>query len=154
MRQQSSRYTSDHRSSNRILSAELGLHHEDLLFVPAASQVIVSATHQLNSLLRAFLLTTFGLLLGSVERPLHAASLNGVRPLLVECFRSAHAASCDRALLRTEAMQRRAADRELYPCQTLLLGLQAEMVMAQLAEQRGAKALETMREAERLCAGL
>ena len=51
-------------------------------------------------------------------------------------------------------MQRRAADRELYPCQTLLLGLQAEVVMAQLAEQRGEKALQTLREAERLCTGL
>ena len=53
-----------------------------------------------------------------------------------------------------EAMQRRAADREIYPCQTLLLGLQAEVVMVQLAEQRGQKAFETLRESERLCARL
>ena len=120
----------------------------------AASQIIVSATHQLNSLVRALLLAAFGLLLGSVERPSHAASLNGVKPLLLECFRSAHAASCDRALSLSESMQRRAADRELYPCQTLLLGLQAEVVMVQLAEQRGQRAFETLRDSERLCAGL
>ena len=54
----------------------------------------------------------------------------------------------------TEAMQRRAADRQLYPCQTLLLGLQAEVVMVQLAEQRGQKAFETLRDSERLCADL
>ena len=122
--------------------------------MPAASGMMVSATHQLNSLVRALLLATVGLLLGSVERPSHAASLNGVKPLLLECFRSAHAASCDRALVLSESMQRRAADRELYPCQTLLLGLQAEVVMAQLAEQRGEKSLQTLREAERLCTGL
>jgi len=54
----------------------------------------------------------------------------------------------------TEAMQRRAADRQLYPCQTLLLGVQAEVVMLQLGEQRGQKVFETLRDSERLCAGL
>ena len=53
-----------------------------------------------------------------------------------------------------EELQQRAADREFYPCQTLLLGLQAEVVMAQLGERRGDKALITMRDSERLCSGL
>ena len=97
---------------------------------------------------------TITIVIGSVEAPVHAASLDGVRPLLLACFRSANASSCDRALVLTEVMQRRASDRELYPCQTLLLGLQAEVVMVQLAEQRGQKAFETLRDTERLCAGL
>ena len=97
---------------------------------------------------------TVALVIGSVEAPVHAASLDGVRPILMACFQSADATSCDRALVLTEALQRRAADREFYPCQTLLLGLQAEVVMVQLAEQRGQKAFETLRESERLCAGL
>ena len=94
------------------------------------------------------------LVIGSFEMPVHAASLDGVRSLLLACFKSANASSCDRALVLTEAMQRRAADRQLYPCQTLLLGLQAEVVMVQLAEQRGQKAFETLRDSELLCAGL
>ncbi len=97
---------------------------------------------------------TIALVIGSVAAPVHAASLVGVRPLLLACFKSADASSCDRALMLTEAMQRRAADRQLYPCQTLLLGVQAEVVMVQLGEQRGQKVFETLRDSERLCAGL
>tara|TARA_B100001094_G_scaffold61530_1_gene57267 strand:- start:66 stop:464 length:399 start_codon:yes stop_codon:yes gene_type:complete len=108
----------------------------------------------LNNLVRAWIPTTFALVIGSVEVPVHAAYLDGARPLLVACFSSTNATSCDQALVLIEAMQRRAADRELYPCQTLLLGLQAEVVMVQLAEQRGQKAFETLRDSERLCARL
>lgn len=108
----------------------------------------------LNNLVRALMSGTVALVIGSVEAPVHAASLEGVRPVLMACFQSANAASCDRALVLTEALQRRAADRQFYPCQTLLLGLQAEVVMVQLAEQRGQKAFETLGDSERLCAGL
>ena len=108
----------------------------------------------LNNLVRAWMSGTVALVIGSVEAPVHAASLEGVRPILMACFQSANAASCDRALVLTEALQRRAADRQFYPCQTLLLGLQAEVVMVQLAEQRGQKAFETLGDSERLCAGL
>ena len=108
----------------------------------------------LNNLVRAWISATLALVMGSVEAPVHAAYLDGARPLLVACFSSANASSCDRALMLIEAMQRRAADREIYPCQPLLLGLQAEVVMVQLAEQRGQKAFETLRESERLCARL
>ena len=108
----------------------------------------------LNNLVRALMSGTVALVIGSVEAPVHAASLEGVRPVLMACFQSANAASCDRALVLTEALQRRAADRQFYPCQSLLLGLQAEVVMVQLAEQRGQKAFETVGDSERLCAGL
>ena len=108
----------------------------------------------LNNLVRAWMSGTVALVIGSVAAPVHAASLEGVRPILMACFQSANAASCDRALVLIEALQRRAADRQFYPCQTLLLGLQAEVVMVQLAEQRGQKAFETLGDSERLCAGL
>ena len=108
----------------------------------------------LNNLVRAWMSGTVALVIGSVEAPVHAASLEEVRPILMACFQSANATSCDRALVLTEALQRRAADRQFYPCQTLLLGLQAEVVMVQLAEQRGQKAFETLGDSERLCAGL
>ncbi|WP_114994594.1 hypothetical protein [Synechococcus sp. UW179A] len=97
---------------------------------------------------------TVSFVFGSVEAPVQATSLEVVQPLLIACFRSANASSCDRALVLMEAMQRRAAEREMYPCQTLLLGLQAEVLMVQLAEHRGQKAFETLRESERLCSSL
>ena len=86
--------------------------------------------------------------------PLRASSLTSVRPLLLQCFRTAHDPSCQQALLLTEMLQRRAGAQDRYPCQTLLLGLQAEVVMAQLAVARGEKAFETLRESEQLCSGL
>ena len=107
-----------------------------------------------NTLVRVLMPATVAFSLGSLEAAVHAASLERVRPVLLACFRSANAASCDRALVLTEAMQRLAADRERYPCQTMLLGLQAEVLMIQLAEQRGQKVFETLRDSERLCAGL
>ena len=70
------------------------------------------------------------------------------------CFRTAHDPSCQQALLRIESLQRRAGAQDRYPCQTLLLGLQAEVVMVQLAVARGEKAFETLRESEQLCSGL
>ena len=86
--------------------------------------------------------------------PAQATSLSAVRPLLLHCFRTAHAPSCQQALLRTETLQRRAGAQDRYPCQTLLLGLQAEVVMVQLAMARGKKAFETLQESEQLCSGL
>lgn len=100
------------------------------------------------------MLVLVGSLLTSFDSPAYASSLDGVRPLLLECFRRAEPASCNRALEMTEALQRRAAERELYPCQTFLLGLQAEVVMAQLGEKRFEQASMTMQDSERLCAAL
>lgn len=86
--------------------------------------------------------------------PSQASSLSAVRPLLLHCFRTAHAPSCEQALLLTETLQRRAGAQDRYPCQTLLLGLQAEVVMVQLDVARGEEAFETLRESEQLCSGL
>ena len=95
-----------------------------------------------------------GLAAAHAVLPVQATSLSAVRPLLLHCFRTAHAPSCQQALLRIESLQRRAGAQDRYPCQTLLLGLQAEVVMVQLAVARGEKAFETLRESEQLCSGL
>ena len=93
-------------------------------------------------------------LLSAWTAPAWPGSLDGVRPLLLRCFRTGHASSCETALTLIEALQRRAAARERYPCQTLLLGLQAEVVMVQWSEGRGEKSRNTMQASELLCAGL
>ena len=99
-------------------------------------------------------LVCLGLAAAHAVLPVQATSLSAVRPLLLHCFRTAHDPSCQQALLRIESLQRRAGAQDRYPCQTLLLGLQAEVVMVQLAVPRGEKAFETLRESEQLCSGL
>ena len=99
-------------------------------------------------------LVCLGLAAAHAVLPVQATSLSAVRPLLLHCFRTAHDPSCQQALLRIESLQRRAGAQDRYPCQTLLLGLQAEVVMVQLAMASGKKAFETLRESEKLCSGL
>ena len=99
-------------------------------------------------------LVCLGLAAAHAVLPVQATSLSAVRPLLLHCFRTAHDPICQQALLRIESLQRRAGAQDRYPCQTLLLGLQAEVVMVQLAVARGEKAFETLRESEQLCSGL
>ncbi|MFL2498149.1 MAG: hypothetical protein ACJ0GQ_10055 [Parasynechococcus sp.] len=55
---------------------------------------------------------------------------------------------------RAEQLQRRAADLEAYPCQTLLLALQADVILQQLGQGRGEQALADLDAAVRGCAGL
>ena len=114
----------------------------------------MSAIQHRKSVFRGATVAMLGLLCCGMNSPVTAAPLDRVRQPLLLCFRSADPAGCDRALMLTEALQRRAAEREIYPCQTMLLGLQAEVVMAQLGEQRGDQALITMQDSERVCSGL
>ncbi len=86
--------------------------------------------------------------------PAIASALDGIRPELIACFTKGVASRCARALDLTERLQRWAASSERYPCQTLLLGLQAEVVMVQLSAGRGEQALETLQASDRVCQGL
>ena len=61
---------------------------------------------------------------------------------------------CEQALIEAEALQRQALARSAYPCQTLLLGVQADLVMQQLRAGRGAEAIADLQAATRGCAGL
>ena len=53
-----------------------------------------------------------------------------------------------------ETLQRSASSREAFPCQTLLLGLQADLIMQQLGEGRGANALNDLQATISGCTGL
>ena len=70
------------------------------------------------------------------------------------CLHTRSISACDRALDQTEQLQRRAAEQEAYPCQTLLLALQADMVLQQLGQGRGDRALADLDDAVRSCVGL
>ena len=69
------------------------------------------------------------------------------------CFEASHPKLCEQALIEAEALQRQASARSAYPCQTLLLGVQADLVMQQLQAGRGVEAIADLQAATRGCAG-
>ena len=83
-----------------------------------------------------------------------AAGLVAVQAEASLCLQSGSLSACERALDRTEQLQRRAAEQEAYPCQTLLLALQADVVLQQLGQGRGDRALADLDDAVRSCVGL
>ena len=83
-----------------------------------------------------------------------AAGLVAVKAEASLCLQSGSLSACERALDQTEQLQRRAAEQEAYPCQTLLLALQADMVLQQLGQGRGDRALDNLDDAVRSCVGL
>ena len=70
------------------------------------------------------------------------------------CFEVRQHQLCEQALIEAEALQQQASARSAYPCQTLLLGVQADLVMQQLEAGRGAEAIANLHRAIRGCAGL
>ena len=77
-----------------------------------------------------------------------------LRPQALQCLQAGQPAACRSALLLAETLQRRASARNAFPCQTLLLGLQADLIMEQLGAGRGEQAIEDVSAAGRGCAGL
>ena len=70
------------------------------------------------------------------------------------CLEHSHLQLCEQALIEAEALQREASARSAYPCQTLLLGVQADLVMEQLEAGRGVQAIVDLQATIRGCAGL
>ena len=75
-------------------------------------------------------------------------------PAAEDCLQSGTNASCRKALVQAEALQRKAADAERNSCQSMALGLQADVLMVQLKNGRGDKAFDTLRDVQRHCRGL
>lgn len=91
---------------------------------------------------------------GVVVLPLRASSLSGLESNAKRCLQGGERSACDTALLQAETLARRASSRGSYPCQTLLLGLQADLIMQQLGDGRGEKAIAAVTTTVRGCAGL
>ena len=83
-----------------------------------------------------------------------ASPLRAFQALAKRCFEARQPQPCEQALIEAEALQRQASARSAYPCQTLLLGVQADLVMEQLQAGRGAEAMADLQAATRGCAGL
>ena len=82
-----------------------------------------------------------------------AASLRSVSPVALDCFRFERIASCQQALIRAEQLQRSASARDRYPCQTMLLGLQSDLLMVQLRAGRGEDAVNFLTAVNAQCQG-
>lgn len=83
-----------------------------------------------------------------------AGSLALLDPSARDCFATQAERVCEKALLQAEVLQRKASNQERYPCQSMLLGLQAEVVMVQLKAGRGDQANDTLAAVQRRCQGL
>ncbi len=71
----------------------------------------------------------------------------------LRCLHSGHRGVCQRALDDVEVLQRLASSRQAYPCQTLLLGVQADLILQQLGDGRGDRAISDLQAARRGCPG-
>ena len=85
---------------------------------------------------------------------MRASTLAAFQARAQSCFEASHPQLCEQALIEAEVLQRRASARSAYPCQTLLLGVQADLVMQQLEAGCGAQAVADLHAATRGCAGL
>ena len=97
---------------------------------------------------------TVFLVLGVTAPVVRASPLETFQASAQRCLEESHSQLCEQALIEAEALQRQASARSAYPCQTLLLGVQADLVMQQLKAGRGAKAVADLQAAIRGCAGL
>ena len=94
------------------------------------------------------------LLAGAWARPAQASSWSGLQANALRCLQGGQDSACQTAILQAESLARRATARNAFPCQTLLLGLQADFIMQQLGDGRGAQAIDAVASTGRGCAGL
>ena len=88
---------------------------------------------------------------GSIEA--HAQGFDRFNSGALRCLQSGHRGVCQRALDDAEVLQRLASSRHAYPCQTLLLGVQADLILQQLGDGRGDRAISDLQAARRGCPG-
>ncbi len=74
--------------------------------------------------------------------------------LVQDCFDSGGFSPCRRALLTTEFLQRYAASRKNYSCQSRLLGLGADLIIARQQKGRGNFSYEMLEEVKYRCSNL
>ncbi len=80
--------------------------------------------------------------------------LSEINQLAKACFRSNNRLPCQRALAVAESLQSKAELRKNYACQTMALGLSADLIMSQLKASRGKQADQLLKEVNQLCIGI
>ena len=81
-------------------------------------------------------------------------SVQGVIGAAQHCFQTLDPRVCELTLDQAEQLQRQAVVQEVYPCQTLLLGLQADLMLQHLGHGRGSAAVADLKDIAKGCAGL
>ena len=81
-------------------------------------------------------------------------SVQGVIVAAQRCFQTLDPRVCELTLDQAEQLQRQAVVQEVYPCQTLLLGLQADLMLQHLGHGRGSAAVADLKDIAKGCAGL
>ena len=89
-----------------------------------------------------------------VATPLAASTLTSLEANMDQCLRFSSVSHCQRGIDQAEVLQRAAASKSQYPCQTLLLGLQADLIMEQLGTDRELTAFQDFMSLKRSCSGL
>jgi hypothetical protein len=84
----------------------------------------------------------------------HAQGFEGLESDSIQCLQTGNRSICQRALGKAEVLQRLASTRQAYPCQTMLLGVQADLILQQLGDGRGDLAISDLEAARRSCPGL
>ena len=121
-------------------SSPVGVHPISEIALASSQEIATSG---------ALLLVVCCVFIGSAS----AASLRSVNPVALDCFRFERIASCQQALIRAELLQRSASARDRYPCQTMLLGLQSDLLMVQLRAGRGQDAVNFLTAVNVQCQG-
>ena len=84
----------------------------------------------------------------------NAQGFEGLESDSIQCLQTGNRSICQRALDKAEVLQRLASTRQAYPCQTMLLGVQADLILQQLGDGRGDLAISDLEAARRGCPGL
>jgi len=121
-------------------SGPVGVHPVQVRFPVSSQEIGISG---------ALLLLLSALCMDQVS----ASSLQRLTPLAQDCFQFGNQASCRIALSFAEELQRSAAAKNRFPCQTMLLGLQADLVLVQLKAGRGSQAIAFLADLQNLCQG-
>jgi len=72
----------------------------------------------------------------------------------LECLETGEISACQRAIHRSELLQREAASNGEYGCQSRLLGLGADLLMISFGEKRSDFALEMLEQVKMFCGDL
>ena len=80
------------------------------------------------------------------------ARMEGLTAFVVECITFRYKDSCDKALVKTEAIQHQAEIQRNYACQTTVLGLGAELAWLRFTRSSSTRAFSILKEASYLCA--
>ena len=83
-----------------------------------------------------------------------STSSSDLYPLAIRCFNTRQRETCQRALSLSESVQRKAGDSQRYACQTMALGLGAELIIAEQHPSSFNGSLNLLEDVMKTCKGL